>query len=85
MNVGDAVFQGISLALMMRSCKVAEQCRLVPTIILGVLAWCALFLPRMLIWPNPDQNTQWWLLLIGALAFVGGPLLALVLTKRKKR
>ncbi|MEC4722634.1 hypothetical protein RY831_26050 [Noviherbaspirillum sp. CPCC 100848] len=85
MDFREIVFHGIMWALMMVSWKVARQGRVLTSICLGALAWCSLFLPRMLIWPNPEQkNTEWWWLLIGAVVFIGGPLLVLAESKRKK-
>lgn len=67
MSIGKVILSEIMWALMMMPWKVAKQGKVLMSIILGVLAWCALFLPRMLIWPNPEQiNTEWWWLLIGA-------------------
>lgn len=70
----------------MSSFKAAEELRLARAILLGVVAWSALFLPRIFIWPTTARPlSEWWWLLIGALAYIGGPLLTAYLQKKKNK
>lgn len=85
MNIGDAFFYGLSLALMMVSWRFARVGKPALAIILGVMAWSALFLPRMLLWPNPDKtNVEWFWLLVGALGFICVPAIIFMQTKRRR-
>lgn len=85
MNFGENILYGFSLALMMASWKIAEQAKPALAVILGILAWSTLFLPRMFIWPQPEQkNTQWWWLLAGALGLIGVPIAIHIQNKRRR-
>jgi drug/metabolite transporter (DMT)-like permease len=85
MGVGDAVFYGTTWMFMFFSWNSAKRYEIWKALIFGTIAWCALFLPRLLLWPNQQQeNTEWWWLILGALTFIGWPAL-IFLYKTKKR
>lgn len=72
MHAGHLVFSGIGFALVLLSVKLAQQCKIIPTFVVGTLAWAAYAVPKWLIWPIPDPRDMRWLLLIGAVLIIGG-------------
>jgi hypothetical protein len=84
MGIAKFISYAVMWMAVMWSWKVAKQGKSIPAIILGIVAWCALFLPQMLIWPNPEQkNIEWWWLAIGVFGLIGVPLAILIEGKKR--
>ena len=78
----------ISIALgfgfLLMSLKYAEKCNVLMTIIFGALSWTAYVVPKSLIATRESVQREPWMLLLVALAVIGGPIVALIVTKRKR-
>ena len=84
MDTGQFISLGIGFGLVLASLKYAAKCRVWPTLIFGALAWVAYIVPKWLIWPVSDPRDMRILLLVGALILIGGPLVVLMVNKRKR-